>query len=556
MPRLIYRIAVQWMHVSAVFATVFAPAALAKDYFLTIGGGYDPTGNQVSLENNVLFLQRVLEARRPDRPAHDLYFADGDAPERDLQYVDPEVKKSCPPARRIMTEIFGEEHAVGLCYRNHEVTHVTGPTERGAIARRFRELGRQLEAGDRLIVYATGHGAESYEHMEYDYQKEEWVEKSGDKEDAQYNKYNTSLYLWGGETVAASEFGRWLDRLPADVTVVLIMVQCYSGGFAHAIFHQNDAELGMSPRRRCGFFSQVHDRPAAGCTPEVRESDYEEYSTYFWAALDGASRVGERIEPPDYDDDGKVSFAEAHAYVIVESNTIDIPVRTSDEFLRRYSRLAGQAKADFSDGRRDDNPVGRLLGALAADADKRDSELLRASGPLKDLLPKARPEQRVMLQRLPKKLGLAESASVEEVRQKLRRAESAVNTTNAQLETASQTVERTLNDLKEDVCELWPELSTSFSPAAAEVANERSEEFVEAVEGLASYDAHRAAIKRQKELTDKLLAAQTEEARAQRLVRTIETIVLAANFPKAAPEEIVDRYEELVTLEEQTLTGD
>ena len=35
-------------------------AAEAKDYFLTIGGGYDPSGNQISLEKNVLFQQSVL----------------------------------------------------------------------------------------------------------------------------------------------------------------------------------------------------------------------------------------------------------------------------------------------------------------------------------------------------------------------------------------------------------------------------------------------------------------------------------------------------------------
>ena len=41
------------------------------------------------------------------------------------------------------------------------------------------------------------------------------------------------------------------------------------------------------------------------------------------------------------DRNGTVSFAEAHAYAVIASNTIDIPLRTSDVLLKTYSRLAG-----------------------------------------------------------------------------------------------------------------------------------------------------------------------------------------------------------------------
>ena len=74
--------------------------AFAKDYFLTIGGGYNPTGNQVSLEKNVIFMQSVLAEQRPDHPPHDIFFADGDDAERDVHYRDPDFEKTCPPARR------------------------------------------------------------------------------------------------------------------------------------------------------------------------------------------------------------------------------------------------------------------------------------------------------------------------------------------------------------------------------------------------------------------------------------------------------------------------
>ena len=43
-------------------------------------------------------------------------------------------------------------------------------------------------------------------------------------------------------------------------------------------------------------FSRVFDTtPAAGCTPDINEANYQEYSSYFWAALRGKTRTGEPI---------------------------------------------------------------------------------------------------------------------------------------------------------------------------------------------------------------------------------------------------------------------
>ena len=45
----------------------------SADYFLTVGGGYAPTGNQISLEKNVHFFQHLLEASYPaSQVQHDL----------------------------------------------------------------------------------------------------------------------------------------------------------------------------------------------------------------------------------------------------------------------------------------------------------------------------------------------------------------------------------------------------------------------------------------------------------------------------------------------------
>ncbi len=47
-----------------VIAAGLATTARARDYFLTIGGGYEPQGNQVSLERNVAFFSQILAEQR------------------------------------------------------------------------------------------------------------------------------------------------------------------------------------------------------------------------------------------------------------------------------------------------------------------------------------------------------------------------------------------------------------------------------------------------------------------------------------------------------------
>ena len=100
------------------------------------------------------------------------------------------------------------------------------------------------------------------------------------------------------------------------------MVQCYSGGFANIIFNEGDADKGLTDHTRAGFCATLHTRLAAGCTPDINEANYREYSTYFWEALFGETRLGKKVKKPDYDGDGKTSYAEAHAYTILKSSTI------------------------------------------------------------------------------------------------------------------------------------------------------------------------------------------------------------------------------------------
>ena len=128
--------------------------------------------------------------------------------------------------------------------------------------------------------------------------------------DARPRGRNTTLAIWGENDMSVKEFTRFLDRLPPKVSVVLVMVQCFGGGFADVIFNNADETHGLALANRCGFFATLPTRVAAGCTADADEENYHEYSTYFWAGLYGRTGTGDAVEPPDYNNDGRVSLAE------------------------------------------------------------------------------------------------------------------------------------------------------------------------------------------------------------------------------------------------------
>jgi hypothetical protein len=538
------------------FLFIVPPAVFAKDYFLTIGGGFDPDNNQVSLEKNVAFLQSVLAEERPDRPPHEIYFADGDDDARDVHFRDPEFAKTCPPARRMMAEIFGDPNSMDFVYRNHQVAPVAGPIEKELLDARFHSLATELRAGDRLTIYVTGHGGPAT------------TGRGGRRRGRGRNPYDTTIYLWNDERLSASEFSTWLDRLPRDVTVILVMVQCHAGGFAHAIFNQGASANGLAPHARCGFFSQVHDRAAAGCTPDVDEADYQEYSSFFWAALAGRTRAGEPLTGIDFDGNGAVSFAEAHAYAVLASDTIDIPLRTSDVLLREFSQTqiavqqaarstgAAAGRRGFRGrsglGRRGSRAIERLQSAETPESPV-ETEIMALAGPIARLAEMARPEQRAILTQLPSKLGLRGDITVEEVQRRLAVAEREIDLSDERLNEALDREDDALATVQDELRLIWPELNSDYSPTAMALASERADEFVQDVNRLASYRELLRAREEKVRAADARLDAERTEAKMQRLLRTCEEVILAANLSKVAPAEIVARYEQLVQLEDSTL---
>ena len=481
-----------------LFTCATPPAVSARDFFLTIGGGYAPSANQASLANNVLFLRQVLREQQLDHLSHHVYFADGNEPGRDLQVVD---RSSLPKANQLMAEFFGSDKGLGITYRNHHVPNVRGGNSPKHIRRWFDEVGSEMASGDRLLLYVTAHGRKSKQRND---------------------PHNTTIATWDNTDISMRELVGLLDQLPAGVDVIAVMVQCHSGGFARFMFNGGDPTAGLSDQRRIGFFATVHDRPAAGCTPEINEANYTEYSSYFWAALAGRDRAGNPIASADYNGDGAVSFNEAHAYTVLTADTIDLPITTSEEFLRSHSKF----------------------GAKSSNGE--DVSLLTNQESYGLLMKYASPSQQVILEGLSEQIELTGDDRVAAARQSLARSRSATQNryrSHREWSKTKRRKEQLQRLIVSDLKRRWPELSNLVNPVSVELLTTRSNEFVEAIEGHPQYEQYRKLANESRPNFRKV------RVKYERFLRIADNVALAENLRRIAADNVLADFEAIVSAE-------
>lgn len=277
-----------------------APAArhaeTGRVFALLVNGGGKPESNYRSHLLHVRELADLLTANGVPREHIVALVSDGSDPAADLALREPEPG---PDFWLI------EELGIGRALRGelrYEDSRLDGlrvvPATEEALSVWAGADGRALGAGDTLLFYVTDHG-----------------QRGATPEQG-------TIVLWG-EALSVAELRDWLGRLAPGVRVVLLMSQCFSGAFAHALL---DGDAGGAIGG-CGFFSSTAERPAYGCYPENRDVDNVGHSFRFAEAL----RAG-------------LAFADAHAHVSLSDHTPDVPLRTSDLYLARALDLAAEQR--------------------------------------------------------------------------------------------------------------------------------------------------------------------------------------------------------------------
>jgi hypothetical protein len=490
----------------AATACLPGPSVRAEDYFLTFGGGYAPSGNQVSLEKNFHYVRRVLRDTGHAQSPQYYLFADGSDPGRDVQYRRGPVADE--KLSYLLAAVFDKSHDIYNAYRTNDLEGLDGACTPQEVDRYFDDVAWRLRDGDRLLIYYTGHGGKGHED----------------------HPANTSVELWGRQTMRMTEFIERLDRIPPRVPVVLVMVQCFSGGFANVIYNEGSPDKGLAPHNRAGFFATVHDRVAAGCTPDIHEADYQEYSSHFFAGLCGRDRLGRRIERPDYDGDGRISFEEAHAYALLASESIDVSIRTSEVLLRQYSRTQ------------------------PTDEDRRRAvELLSEDAAFPLLAAAAGPSEAAVLDGLSVHLKLTGPGRIAEARARAELIDGRRDRLSHRVKKMSDEYKESGKAIARSLKTRWPELGNPWHPRVAAILTGERKALLQAIEGHEQFPRFMELAGRMGALEEQRLDLERQWARCQRLIRTAQSIALAANLAKVAPPEICHRYETLLAAERATL---
>jgi hypothetical protein len=264
-----------------------------------INGGGSAERNYQSHLLHVRELVDLLGARGVERRRMAVFASDGDDPTPDLAVLDRRDDGAfwLVDGLSVGEALRPEIHLVD--------SSVDGIDLYEASRARFNlwiaKISERMRTGDTLLIYVTDHG---------------W--KNG------ANLDENAIVMWG-EHLHVSEMRAALRALPDGVRVVMLMSQCFSGSFANLIYGPggvNDVDGSV-----CGYFSTTAERFAYGCYAENRGRDNVGHSFRFIEGL-RSSR----------------SFLDAHATVLLDDRTPDVPHRTSDHYLRRLLLAEAQAR--------------------------------------------------------------------------------------------------------------------------------------------------------------------------------------------------------------------
>src|SRR3989338_1797880 len=231
--------------------------ALASDQFLVVGGGYTPNQSESSLEKNVLVFSDLMNQFRPQNSDVTYLFGSGLNPQS-LDVLEQISNFSLEDT--LFSRLFANLKSPDSQLRHNGLGNLlSGDATKQNILNFLNITKNKLSFSDKFRFYFTGHG----------YHEE--------------NNFTQNYFLtWGHEKISVQELTEHLDQLPSETQTQIVMVQCYSWGFAQINYIGGQKQNPLSSSNRCGFFSQVPNRIAAGCTPDLKKN--EGYSRYFWDA--------------------------------------------------------------------------------------------------------------------------------------------------------------------------------------------------------------------------------------------------------------------------------
>lgn len=462
---------------------------------LLVGGGYQPFGSQVALEQNMRLFDKVMIEKyvgQGQASVTRLFGAGNNIAILDLS----EKTVSLSTEDQVFVDLLDPiRQSADVALRHNNLKNLNGAANKTELVKSMRSISQNSDLSQFRFFY-TGHG-------------------SGDSEN---NYANNTLDLWRSE-INAKEFVAELDRLPQQVNTQVVMVQCFSGGFSSMNYVGGDiAQRKISSANRCGFFSQLSDRMASGCSEDINFR--EEYSPYFLAAIRGRTEKNKRVNA-DYNQDGVVTSNEAHAYVIEEEDSIDVPVTTSSRLLRTE-----QIKVAEDDLKR----------------------------PLNEILPSMDADEKHIFATLTSKLGITAKADEPIYAHLLANIsffDELIKFHTLQKTKAKKDYISLLKIVHDDLADRYPLVLTTYGPSFGRGMIPKFEDFQRVKQALHEHENINELLNKYKDyrsFSEKVHKLQSKKAKWERLAYLIKTKFLEAKLSQVSSE-VQEKYKQLKACE-------
>jgi hypothetical protein len=477
-----------WMLCGAI--TLFPCSGYAAAQVLLFGGGPTPYESQVSIELNTQWIRGILERQRPDAVIHTLY-TDGNEPGMDVRSWSPVGDK--PGMYQSLATVFGAATENGYRYHSSYIAADTAASDYATVTRTLETLVAGSRAGDELLLIYQGHGAYA-PHTE-----------------------RNNLRLWGGTPLTVTELEALLSAAAPGTTVRFVLPQCFSGAFTRLIYVDAQTENGLAEGLRCGFVAQQEDRASEGCTDSVETGDYRDYSSYFFAALDGRARDGSPLAgEPDSNGDGKVTLREAHFYTLENAYSVDYSRSTSQDYLEhwqpwylRWLPFPGEADNVYSQ-------IAAQLAARYALPGEGESVVTAAEAKLREI-----------------------AATVDGLKQEKR--------------DLKQRIRNARNNIQRQLLMRWPALRSPYTAGFREIMQQELPAVQQAILAREDYPDLVAGQERLARLQQELLDARRDRVQMEKLLWMHKLARILAQFERYASAQAREEYDRLVRCEDVPL---
>ena len=298
----------------AILSATYAAAGEANSKnILVLSGGSNPTANHFSQYLQTKSLTDNLRLLFGPQSVDVLFGAGNSQSNRNLA----DVHKSTKSAEQSVQDI-----VFGVITNNN-------PATKNNLEQWFaRGPAKPRSADDTFFLLVSDHGMPNQDQSFTNNCIDMWS----------YDPNTMSNVPWDQECLSKDELRDLIKtNIPAKRTV-FAMSQCFSGGF-HQMSVNTESGYPIADVNLCGFTAVTEDTTASGCTPDVDGPGYKGYERFLTQQVTGVDVVTGK--PMSYSRKG--TLKEAHYAAAAEDTTKDIPLSTSEYYLREWTNAVGKA---------------------------------------------------------------------------------------------------------------------------------------------------------------------------------------------------------------------